>query len=122
MMFWSIIGLGLAETNSPLVEAVQIEMNRGMRELHLDTQPTPYWMEANIIDASYTMAHTSNGVLLFQRENDFRRVRLDVRVGSIDFDNSNLDTYSRGVQVMWLPLEDNPIALRRTLWLGMDEA
>lgn len=122
MMFWSIIGLGLAETSSPLVEAVQIEINRGMAELQLDTQPKPYWMEANIIDASYTMAHTSNGVLLFQRENDFRRVRLDVRVGSIDFDNSNLDTYSRGVEMMWLPLEDNPIALRRILWLGMDEA
>ena len=56
MMFWSIIGLGLAETSSPLVEAVQIEINRGMAELQLDTQPKPYWMEANIIDASYTMA------------------------------------------------------------------
>ncbi len=122
MMLWSLIGLCLAETSSPIVAAVQTEMQRGMAELQLDNQPRPYWMEANIRDTSYAMTHTSNGVLLSQKENDFRRVRLDVRVGSLEFDNSNLDTWSRGVEMAWLPIEDNSLALRRAVWLAMDDA
>jgi len=41
MMLWSLIGLCLAETSSPIVAAVQTEMQRGMAELQLDNQPRP---------------------------------------------------------------------------------
>lgn len=126
MMWFHLISLGLntasAESKSPIVEAVQAEMTRGMKELQLDDQPRPYWMEANIYDSSYSRAHTTNGVMLSSKSNDYARVRLAVRVGSLEFDNSNMDTFSNGTRMIRLPQEQDPLALRRSIWLGMDSA
>jgi TldD protein len=40
----------------------------------------------------------------------------------LEFDNSNMDTFSNGTEMIWLPEEKDPLALRRAIWLGMDEA
>ena len=126
MSWFSLIALGLntaqAESKSSIVEAVEAEMTRGMKELQLGEQPKPYWMAANIYDSTYSRAHTTNGVLLSKKSSNYARVRLDVRVGSLEFDNSNMDSFSNGTEMIWLPEEKDPIALRRALWLGMDEA
>ena len=126
MIWFSLIALGLntaqAETKSPIVEAVEVEMTRGMKELQLGEQPKPYWMAANIYDSTYSRAHTTSGSVLSAKSSNYARVRLDVRVGSLEFDNSNMDTFSNGTEMIWLPEEKDPLALRRALWLGMDEA
>ena len=68
MIWFSLLALSLhtasAETKSPIVQAVEAEMARGMKDLQLDEQPKPYWMSANIYDSTYSRAHTTNGVLL----------------------------------------------------------
>ena len=126
MIWFSLLALGLhtasAETKSPIVQAVEAEMARGMKDLQLDEQPKPYWMSANIYDSTYSRAHTTNGVLLSSKSDTYGRIRLDVRVGSIEFDNSNMDTFSNGTDLIWVPEEQDPLALRRALWLGMDGA
>ncbi len=126
MICFSLIALGLntaqAETKSPIVKAVESEMTRGMKELQLGEQPKPYWMAANIYDSTYSRAHTTNGVLLSKRSSNYARMRLDVRVGSLEFDNCNMDTFSNGTEMIWLPEEKDPLALRRAIWLGMDAA
>lgn len=126
MIWFSLLAVGLhtasAETKSPLVQAVEAEMARGMKGLQLDEQPKPYWMSANIYDSTYSRAHTTNGVLLASKSDTYGRIRLDVRVGSIEFDNSNMDTFSNGTDLIWVPEEQDPLALRRALWLGMDGA
>ena len=107
---------------APVVDAFQKEMNRGL-ELALENQPTPYWIEGNILDIHTSRTSTSNGELLYQNTSEIRRIRIDVRVGDSTFDNSNLDSYGyRGVVMTWLPLEDEPLALRRSIWLGIDRA
>ena len=126
MIWFALLNFGLnsalAESKSPIVEAVEAEMTRGMKELQLGEQPKPYWMAANIYDSTYSRAHTTGGVLLSKKSSNYARVRLDVRVGSLEFDNSNMDTFSNGTEMIWLPEEKDPLALRRAIWLGMDEA
>ena len=125
MIWFSLLALSLntasAENKSPIVQAVEAEMTRGMKDLQLDEQPKPYWMAANIYDSTYSRAHTTNGVLLSAKDSHYARIRLDVRVGSLEFDNSNMDTFSNGTEMIWLPEEKDPLALRRAIWLGMDE-
>lgn len=125
-MILSLISLAIASENpsmSVAIEALQTEMTRGMAELTLDNQPTPYWMEGNIIDVRYSKTNSTSGEILFHDANRYRRLRLDVRVGDLSFDNSNIDSFSsRGTTMAWFPLDDDPIALRRPIWLSMDRA
>ena len=104
MIWFSLLALSMnsanAETKSPIVKAVEDEMTRGMKELQLGEQPRPYWMAANIYDSTYSRAHTTNGVLLASKSDTYGRIRLEVRVGSIEFDNSNMDTFSNGTDLV----------------------
>ena len=125
-MILSLISLAFATDNPSMnaaVNALQTEMARGLAELTLENQPTPYWMEGNIIDVHYSKTNSTSGELLFNSANRYRRLRLDVRVGDSSFDNSNIDSFSsRGTTMTWFPLDDDPIALRRPIWLSMDRA
>ena len=120
-MILSLISLAFATDNPSMnaaVNALQTEMARGLAELTLENQPTPYWMEGNIIDVHYRKP-TPPVENSFKSANRYRRLRLDVRVGDSSFDNSNIDSFSsRGTTTTWFPLDDDPISRRPICWYG----
>ena len=81
-------------------QAVEAEMARGMKDLQLDEQPQ------TLPDGPPTSAtlptaktHTTSGVLLSSKSDTYGQIRLDVRVGSDEFDNSSMDcTFSSSTE------------------------
>jgi hypothetical protein len=87
---------------------------------------SPYYVEANVDDVTSFTAAATLGGLLNANHGHFRVPRVEVRVGSYKFDNTNYIgsgyTYGSNYDVDRLPLEDNFELLRRYLWLAIDRA
>jgi hypothetical protein len=119
LLFLTSLAIG-----SPLIIAAEKEMNRALENLSLPDQPLPYWIGFHIHDRQTQVAYSSNGSLIYSSEDSSRFARIDVRVGEPSFDNRNFNSYSsnQGIILKPLPDEDNELALRRELWLGLDLA
>jgi predicted Zn-dependent protease len=133
------IGL-LAVTSLPLcvqqddveARAMKDEMQRSMKDLHLESKDGPYYIAYKIVDSDRKEAHASLGSLTSSGETRNRVLSVTVRVGNYDFDNSNfnggglgaieelLGALGGGANV--LPVDDNYDELRRKIWLATDAA
>src|SRR5258706_2565369 len=112
-----------ADTNDALLSAMKAELDRS-RDLKFANLESPYYVEANVDDVSgFTVSATLGGVLSANSLH-FRSPRVQVRVGSYKFDNTNYIgsgyTYGSHYDVDRLALEDNYVLLRRYLWLAID--
>jgi predicted Zn-dependent protease len=120
------------QTQSDVIaRAMQDEMQRSMKELHIEGQERPYFISYKIVDRNRIEAHASLGALTSSGESHNRYLTVTVRVGGYDLDNSN---YNGGIGAMIellgslggggnvLPLDDNYDELRRKLWLATDAA
>ncbi len=115
----------LAAVNAdPILRAALEELGR-TRELRLMSDP-PYFVEVSVDDARTLSISGSFGAVFDVRENRFRPVRVGVRVGSSDFDNTGsiYSDYYSGTRYDSdvLPLDDHLMNLRGALWLSLDRA
>ncbi|HTP70174.1 MAG TPA: metallopeptidase TldD-related protein [Dongiaceae bacterium] len=108
-----------AAKGDPLLEALLAELERSTAKLKMDQVQAPYYIEYSVNDVENFSAEATFGAI---RQNDLthRRVlRVVVRIGDYKQDSY----YKQGVgSASYLPLEDDPIALRRQIWLLTDEA
>jgi hypothetical protein len=108
-----------AAKGDPLLEALLAELERSTAKLKMDQVQAPYYIEYSVNDVEDFNAEATFGAV---RQNDLshRRVlRVVVRIGDYKQDSY----YKQGVgSASYLPLEDDPIALRRQIWLLTDEA
>lgn len=114
-----------AEGPSALEAALDAELSRAMQGLALPNQPKPYWIQTEVLDGDVATARASFGALHADDHDPYRNLRAEVRVGSYALDSSNFvgGIGGRdGVMNRTLPLEDAPDALRREVWLALDEA
>jgi predicted Zn-dependent protease len=112
--------------------AMKDEMQRSMKELHLEAKDGPYYIAYKIVDSDRKDAHASLGSLTSSGETRNRVLSVTVRVGSYDLDNSNfsggglgaiealLGSLGGGSNI--LPVDDNYDELRRKIWLATDSA
>ena len=114
-----------ADSGDVILRAMRAELDRA-RELKFANLESPYYAETNIDDVSSFTASATLGGLLSATPSRFRTPRVEVRVGSYKFDNTNYIgsgfTYGSHYDVDRLPLEDNFELLRRYLWLAIDRA
>jgi TldD protein len=110
--------------NDPILEAMRAELTRSLR-LSLAGE-TPYYIQYGLDQgANFTCSATLGGLLLSRRSN-YRVPRVQVRVGSYEFDNTNC-VYTgmvRGARFdneNW-PLEANVDQIRQDLWLATDRS
>ena len=136
-----LLSIGLmAVTSLPLcaqqddveARAMKDEMQRSMKDLHLESKDGPYYIAYKIVDSDRKEAHASLGSLTSSGEIRNRVLSVTVRVGNYDFDNSNfsggglgaieelLGSLGGGANV--LPVDDNYDELRRKIWLATDAA
>src|SRR6516164_92373 len=108
-----------AAKGDPLLEALLAELERSTAKLKMDQVQAPYYIEYSVNDVEDFNAEATFGAV---RQNDFshRRVlRVVVRIGDYKQDSY----YKQGVgSASYLPLDDDPTALRRQIWLLTDEA
>ncbi len=120
-----VTGEKLRSRYAGLIEAMQRELKRGMK-LKLFDYPSPYYISYLLKDSENVTFSASNGAIIWQNRSPQRTVYTEVRVGDYNFDSSlskgeampfqDGDFYS-----YYAPLEDNPLAMRRVLWLLTDQ-
>jgi hypothetical protein len=109
-----------ADTSDVVLKAMRDEL-RHSQDLNSVNLEKPYFFSYTIEDGDSFEASASLGGLIGSSSSRFRVPRIQVRVGSYQFDNTNYvgtggDVGSR------FPFESSYMVLRRYLWLATDEA
>lgn len=99
------------------------EAERNLRALAQGADQEPYFLAYQVTDTTSFDLAAEQGALVERSDTRRRLLDLDLRVGSPALDNTHpvLDpAYFQGAAS--LPLEDVPLAIRRTLWWETDRA
>jgi hypothetical protein len=111
--------------DDPVLKAMldELDRSRALRVVDLDR---PYYFEYSLEDLYGFSASATLGGLISQNHIRARFPRVQVRVGSYEFDNTNHVQSGRysGVRYdsdQW-PIDNNYAALRQNLWLATDRA
>jgi TldD protein len=113
-----------AADDSAVLKAMHDEMehSKGLNAANLEK---PYFIAYTVEDAESFGAAASLGGIISTTESRFRAPRVQVRVGSYQFDNTNYvgsgASYGSRYDIDSFPLEDSYTVLRRYLWLATDE-
>jgi hypothetical protein len=118
------------QAQDTVFRAMQDEMQRSIKKLHLEQMDRPYFISYKIIDTDSKDAAASFGSVVFSSESHNRRLAVELRVGDYALDNSNFFSFQFGAPrvtrmfggVVQVPLDDNYDELRRQIWLATDGA
>jgi TldD protein len=116
---FTVTNKAVAQSDDPMLKAMQAELERERTQLVLPGMQRPYFIEYQLDDLNSYEALANYGALTREEANHQRVVRVSVRVGDYSTDSST----SRGFGVVQLAATDNnPEALRYVLWTATDEA
>ena len=103
----------------PVLKAMLDELDRSMAHLQLPGFEKPYFVEYRVEDVQDFETRASYGAGEGSNHSHARIARISVRVGDYKTDNSG----PRGDGALQLTaIDDDPIALRSSLWSGTDQA
>jgi TldD protein len=106
-------------TSDVLLQAMREELDRSKSQLKMENVPGPYYIEYRLSDGDEYDAEAAFGALRIDQRAHARSVRVVVRVGDYKQDSY----YGPGIGAISLaPVDDDPIALRRQLWIATDQA
>jgi len=114
----------LSPADAAMLAAGEAELLRAM-QMEIPGQAAPYYVAYEFLDGQVATAHADSGVLLSFDDNPYRNVRVEVRVGDYQLDNSRFEGgfgVREGVAMKGLPADPSTIAFRRELWLATDYA
>jgi predicted Zn-dependent protease len=120
-----------AQQDDVEARAMRDEMQRSMKQLHLEGMDGPYYIAYKIVDAETLEARASLGSLVSSGESRSRILSVSVRVGSYELDNTNFSPAGGGLAALLgslasgntvLPVDDSYDELRRKIWLATDFA
>ena len=109
-----------------LLRAMQDELVRSTNTLRLEELERPYFIEYAVVDTESTVLEATFGASVRDDQTHTRWLRVDVRVGSHELDNSEYVAVPSFIQLGNFPRslvrEDDYDALRHDLWLATDAA
>src|SRR3954470_5783671 len=108
--------------------AMAEELGRAQKSLQLRDHEAPYFISYAVRGIATQEVGAKYGAVFVDRRRRDKRLQVDVRVGTYQFDNTGAQElfeldgadsgYSAGREA---PLDDDPAALRNALWLLTDE-
>jgi TldD protein len=111
-----------------MLRAMEDELDRSTKQLKIPEFEPPYFIAFEMKDMDVRHVEARYGALFASSSDRSRRLRVEIRVGSYQFDNigskaSDFDfsfspTFSASKSA---PKDNDPIALRNSLWLLSDE-
>jgi TldD protein len=108
-----------AAKGDALLEALLTELERSKAQLKMDQVQPPYYIEYRVNDVEDFNAEAAFGAVRESDRSHMRVLRVVVRIGDYKQDSF----YGQGIgSASYLPLDNDPIALRRQIWLLTDEA
>ena len=128
----ALLGLTLAAaahddgpSPSPVLEAMQQELDRSMRALREQPLP-PYFLSYEITENHRISVSGSFGTLGGSNESRSRLLDVDLRVGDYSLDNTHqirgnrFESFNRRFSFVPIPVDDDPDAIRSALWFHTD--
>jgi len=107
------------EPADPVLEAMRAELQRSKADLRMENVAAPYYIEYHLWDVDEYSAEAAFGALREEQRYHARSVRVVVRVGDYKQDSY----WGPGMGAADLaPVDNDPTALRRELWLATDRA
>ena len=107
---------------SPEALAIMSEIERAMT-LELPGMPRPHHIAVTHVRVEEHAVEASLGAIVTRVENVAATLKVEVRVGSGDFDSGNyIGTGREPIVVSAAPLDSSPHALQHILWLAADRA
>jgi len=115
------VSLGLAQT-PPLLDTLADELHRNFRILKEKADPAPYYISYEVTEQEVAAVSATLGALRSNRRERIRRLDVSVRIGTPKLDNYHriAGDRARFTGGITIPIEDNPAAIRRYLWLETD--
>lgn len=111
--------MAFAQTDDPLIKAMQAELDREKAQLLIPGMQRPFFIEYRLDDFYSYEAVANYGALTREEEGHQRVVRVTVRIGDYAVDSSS----GRGDgSVQLAPQDNDPVALRFALWTATDDA
>jgi predicted Zn-dependent protease len=107
---------------SPVLAALQAELERSMKTLKAQDPPA-YYLGYTITDTQRADVSGSNGALLNSAEARNRWLEVTVRTGTYETDDTHKvgeRTQTSGSPGTSVPLDDDPGVIRRAVWLETD--
>jgi TldD protein len=111
-----------------ILSALVEELSRSQKDLRLHGYEPPYFMSYAVRGMDKREVGAKYGALFLDHVRHDRRLQVDVRVGSYDFDNTgsqelfDFDAQDSGYTAgREAPLDNDPAALRNALWLLTDD-
>ncbi|HEY6943858.1 MAG TPA: metallopeptidase TldD-related protein [Candidatus Acidoferrum sp.] len=115
----AMVAAHAAAKGDGLLEALLTELERSKAQLKMDQVQSPYFIEYRVNDVEDYTAEAAFGALRENQRAHYRVLRVVVRIGDYKQDSF----YARGQgESTILPLDNDPIALRRQIWLATDSA
>ena len=117
----------LTYSQDKLINILTEEVQREIKTLKQQETPA-YYIAFRVEENSAYQVASSFGALAFSHDNKSRRLTINIRVGSPQFDNyhpvrgSSQDISSFYSLPIELPSPDEPIAVKQVLWNGTNEA
>ncbi|MBN2573324.1 MAG: hypothetical protein JXP73_02050 [Deltaproteobacteria bacterium] len=117
-----------AATDDAVRQAMQDEILRTMAEMHVQGQPRPHHASYTIGEVDFVQVGATFGAATSLSRNRSRALRSEVRAGTPSFDSGNfaaggLGAWAGGGRGLGLiALDDDYLAVRRSLWLSTDDA
>ena len=108
-----------------LLRAMRDEMSRTLETLRLEELAEPYFVAYTVLETHSLEMQGSFGALERPRGVSTRRIQVEVRIGSREFDDTHfVDGSGRSFQPVnsMLPVEDDYDALRTEIWWLTDRA
>ena len=114
----------VAKPDSALMAAMQTELTRAMSSLGTASAPDksgkaaprPYFISYAVADADSVQMSAQYGAMTTNTESRRRSADVQVRLGSPEQDNTHGTHRNSALTTMQLPLNDDPVALGRSLW------
>jgi TldD protein len=112
--------LSAAAASDPILKAMREELDRSKSLLKMENLAAPYYIEYRVADVREYDLEAAFGAIREKQAVHARSIRVVVRVGDYKLDSY----YGQGDGVTdFAPLDDDdPVALRRNLWLATDSA
>jgi predicted Zn-dependent protease len=107
-----------ADPEPPLLAIMQQELDRAMAALG-KADPAAYFLSYSVTEVNGSAIIANNGAITSSPSRRDRVASISVRVGSQDFDNTHGGNRFGSFSIN-IPLEDQPDAIARDLWLNTD--
>ena len=106
-----------------VLQAMTDELNRSMKDLHLEKKSRPYFIQFYCGDTDTKRIEFELGHLIEFDDHAERLLEVDCHVGDPKFDNTaNLSTRSTANASRYVAMDDNYNDIRRSLWVLTDDA